>query len=211
MSDRPTVEFDELARAQEERVGILFVVSAPSGAGKTSVCKGVTKVCDNIVNSMSSTTRPSRPDERDGVDYSFISDEEFDRRLEAGEFAEWAVVHRHRYGTPLGALEAAIADGKDMTLAIDTQGARQIRERFRGAVLVFLIPPSLEQLRNRLAARGGEPLEEVEARLRAATEELQHSIEYDYILVNRHLETAIDQFRSIIIAERSKVDRILGR
>lgn len=210
MSDRREVDLDGLVRSQEERAGILFVVSAPSGTGKTSLCRGVTKVCDSVVNSVSCTTRPCRDGEREGVDYLFISDEEFDRGVEAGEFAEWAVVHGYRYGTPLKPLEAAIAEGKDVTLAIDVQGARQIRRRFQGTVSVFLVTPSMEELRNRLARRGGQPSEELEQRLRVAVAELQYSKEYNYIVVNRFLDSAIDQFKSIIIAERCKADRIVG-
>ena len=210
MSDRREVDLDGLVRSQQERAGIRFVVSAPSGTGKTSLCRCVTKVCDSVVNSVSCTTRPCRDGEREGVDYFFISDEEFDRRVDAGEFAEWAVVHGYRYGTPLKPLEVAIAEGKDVTLAIDVQGARQIRRRFQGTVSVFLVTPTMEELRNRLAKRGGQPSEELEQRLRVAAAELQYSKEYNYIVVNRFLDSAIDQFRSIIIAERCKADRIVG-
>ncbi len=210
LSDHRTVQLEDLVRAREGRQGIMFVVSAPSGTGKTSVCRGVRKVCDKVVNSVSYTTRPPRADERDGVDYYFISDEEFGRMVQAGEFAEWAVVHGHKYGTPLHALEAAVAEGKNVTLAIDVEGARQIRARFPDAVLVFLIPPSMKELRSRLSGREGNSSQELGARLQAGVEELQSFKEYDYILVNRDLDATIDQLRSIIIAEGSRVGRTAG-
>jgi len=211
LNNRKKISLDPLVEAQRERKGIVFVVSAPSGAGKTSVCRGVAALCHDVVNSVSCTTRPRRDGERDGIDYSFVSDQEFDRKVKAREFAEWAVVHGYRYGTPLKPLEVAIAQGKDVTLAIDVQGARQVRERFRGSVSVFVVTPSIEELRGRLIARGGLSREELEARLLAAVEELQSSPEYDYIVVNRQLDAAIDQLKSIIIAERCKVDRIVDR
>jgi guanylate kinase len=189
--------------------GVLFVVSAPSGAGKTTIVRGVISQLAGVSLSISCTTRAPRPGEQEGVDYSFITREEFKAREQAGRFIEWAQVHGDLYGTPRANLER-LRQGVDLVLEIDTQGARKIQEVFSDAVLIFILPPSLEVLKGRLQSRGGDAEEAIAARLQNAQKELDQMACYDYIVVNEEIEEATREVASIIIAERCKAARVLA-
>ena len=188
--------------------GILFVVSAPSGAGKTTLVRKVISELGGVHLSVSYTTRAPRPGEQEGVDYCFISHEAFNDMKRAGAFIEWAQVHGDLYGTPRANLEK-LQQGDDLVLEIDTQGAKKIRKEFNDGVLIFIQPPSLEVLQERLRSRGGDSEEAIQARLRNAQKELDQMAWYDYIVVNDEIEEATRQVASIIIAERCKAARIL--
>ena len=188
------------------REGRLFVISSPSGGGKTTVVRDVLRRVPHLVRSISLTTRPRRRTERDGVAYRFVSIQAFERLRRAGRLVEWAKVHHALYGTPEQPLVRALHRGDDAILTIDIQGARQIRRRFgRRAVLVFLLPPSLEDLNRRLARRGTDTPEAIRRRLQAARRELSCVSWYDYAIVNRKLSDAISQLQSVIVAERVRV------
>jgi len=190
--------------------GILFVVSAPSGAGKTTLVRRVISELPRVHLSVSCTTRVPRPGEEEGIDYFFISPDEFNAMEQAGKFIEWAQVHGDLYGTPRANLDV-IQRGEDLVLEIDTQGARKIREEFSDGVFIFIRPPSLEILKGRLQARGGDSKAAIEARLNNAQKELDQMAWYDYIVVNEELEEATRQLASIIVAERCKGARVLAR
>lgn len=182
--------------------GRLFVVSAPSGAGKTTLCRGMRDRFGDIAYSVSYTTRSPRPGERDGVDYHFVSAEEFRRGIEEGRWAEWADVYGNYYGTSAAALERTLAEGRDLLLEIDVQGCAQIVERFPEAVTVFIMPPSAEALRERLAGRGKDDPEVIERRLRAAEAEMARASEYRHVIVNDRLETALEELNAVVAAAR---------
>ena len=186
---------------------LLVVVSAPSGAGKTSLCKGAVASLLRLVHSVSYTTRPPRPDEKDGRDYFFVSGEEFAKKIEAGEFAEWARVHGHLYGTSRLLLEKHFQEGKDVILDIDVQGAAQLREKYPTGIFVFILPPNMEKLELRLRLRKMDSEKEIERRLQKAMSEIREYSKYQYLIINDELEAAITALRSIIIAERCKVFR----
>jgi guanylate kinase len=190
--------------------GILFVVSAPSGAGKTTIVSKVISQLPGVSLSISCTTRAPRPGEQEGVDYSFITCEEFSAMEQAGSFIEWAQVHGDLYGTPRANLER-LQNGGDLVLEIDTQGARKIREAFSDVVLIFILPPSLEVLKGRLQSRGGDSEEAIAARLHNAQKELDQMAWYDYSVVNEEIEEAVKQLASIIIAERCRTARVLTK
>jgi guanylate kinase len=190
------------------RKGCLFIVSGPSGAGKTSIAAPVLAALDRIAMSVSLTTRKPRSGETDGVDYHFISEDDFDRRARAGEFAEWALVHGFRYGTSRTAIDRAIEGGDDLLLDIDVQGAEQIKSAYPDAVSVFLLPPSRERLEERLRGRGTDDESTVQRRLEAACREIASMVGYDYVIVNEYLPAAVEQFLTIVRAERCKVVRI---
>jgi len=183
------------------------VLSAPSGAGKNTVLARVLPRVEHLTYSISCTTRPARRGERDGVDYYFLSEEEFDRRVEAGAFLEWATFCGHRYGTPREFVEERVARGETVIMDIDVQGSAQVRRNWPGAVLVFLLPPSLQELRRRLTRRGSEPAEVVEGRLKAAREELAAVADYDYVIINDDVERAGRALEAVIRAERLKTAR----
>lgn len=185
------------------RKGLIVVVSAPSGAGKTTVLKRLMQRRPEIVFSVSATTRAPRPGEEDGRDYFFLSTDEFRKGIEAGEFAEWAEVHGHYYGTPESYLGSQLSHGKDVILDIDTQGAFQIKEKHPEAVLIFLAPPSFEELERRLRARKTEPEDVVERRLRVARAELELSGKYDYMVVNSEIDDAVRDIETVIEQERT--------
>lgn len=184
--------------------GSLIVVSAPSGAGKTTLCSAILKGLDSIAFSISYTTRKPRGGEVDGVDYYFVSEERFKEMIERGEFAEWAVVHGNYYGTSRKTIDDLMERNIDVLLDIDVQGAKQIKALYPEAVLVFIMPPSFEELKKRLYTRGAENLE---SRLRRAFEEMREYSFYDYVIINDNLERAISDLRAIIISERLKVKR----
>jgi guanylate kinase len=190
------------------RRGTLFVVSAPSGAGKTTLCREIRLRLPGLAYSISVTTRAPRPGEVDGVDFRFVTEPEFRAMLERNEFAEWAMVHGNLYGTRARALEDALATGRDVLLDIDTQGAAQLRARYADAVRIFVLAPSVKELEQRLRERRSNMDADIERRLIRAREEIALWRQYDYLIVNRDVKEALDQLEAIILAERCRVTRL---
>jgi guanylate kinase len=185
--------------------GLLIILSAPSGAGKTSLYRALLERTEGVVASVSHTTRPARPGEEEGVDYHFVTGAEFDRLVAEGAFLEHARVFDRQYGTSRRAVEAERQAGRDVVLEIDWQGARQIRELVPEAVSVFVLPPSREALRERLEDRGQDDAEVIERRMRDAEAEMSHYGEYDYIIINDEFEQALDSLVSVVKAERCRL------
>ena len=185
------------------RRGILMVISSPSGAGKTTLAHLLAQN-ERLEFSVSYTTRAPRSGERDGVDYKFVTEDEFSRMIDRGEFAEWAVVHGGRYGTAVHTVNRALDEGKDYLFDIDWQGGAQLRRQWPDeSVLVFILPPSMAELERRLRRRATDSPEAISRRLAVATKELEHFAQYDYIVVNDNLETALKELSSIYVAARS--------
>ncbi len=184
--------------------GLLFVVSAPSGAGKTSLCRAVTDAVENLTHSVSYTTRKPRPGEIDGRDYFFVSQKRFQEMLQAGDFAESAEVHANLYGTSRRVLDDMVSKGIDVILDIDTQGAKQIKKKFESAVFIFILPPSLDILEERLRNRRSDLEEEIKRRMTRAREEIKDYGMYDYLIVNRDFDHALAELHSIVVAERCR-------
>jgi guanylate kinase len=196
----------------KSRIGFPVVVAAPSGTGKTTVCRQVVSRDPKIEFSVSHTTRTRREGERDGVDYHFVDQAEFMREAESDGFLEWAVYNDRRYGTSWRAIEAPLAEGRDVLLEIEVQGARQVRERRPDARFIFLLPPSFEMLRARLTGRGTDTPEQVERRLELARRELEAVGDFDYAVVNDDLEACVRDVRAILEAERrGEVDALRAR
>ena len=191
--------------------GIVFIVSAPSGAGKTTLTREVLGIYPEMSLSVSCTTRAPREGETPGKDYHFVSEPVFRRMLAAGDFAEWAEVHGSLYGTPRRVLERQLRLRRDVLLDIDVQGARQIKQHFRSAAAIFVLPPSLDELRRRLAGRGTDARKTIEQRWRNARHEIQEIQGYDYFIVNRDVEDAVKRLAAIIAAERLKVCRYIQK
>lgn len=181
------------------------MVSAPSGTGKTTICRGVLKMVPDLKLSISYTTRPPRPTEKDGKDYFFVTESKFRDMIQQETFAEWAQVHGHSYGTPKKALLASVENGQDVLLNIDSQGAMQLKNCFPQAVFVYLLPPSFKTLKARLMERAADPSEVINQRLEKATEEIRNYSAYSYLIVNDDLKKAIDDLRAIIQAEGLKI------
>jgi guanylate kinase len=190
------------------RQPLVVVVSAPSGAGKTSLCQEVVRRLPRLVHSVSFTTRAPRADERDGRDYHFVDEPTFRGMIEGGLFAEWAMVHGHLYGTSKPLLEKQFAEGCDVILDIDTQGAAMLRRVYPAGVTVFVVPPSLALLESRLRQRRTDPEEEIRRRLARAMEELRHFREYRYVIVNDVFDDAVNQLCAIVTAERARSERV---
>jgi len=195
--------------AQAARPGILFIVSAPSGAGKTSLVGALCAADSAVRVSVSYTTRPARPGEHDGVHYHFVSSAVFEQMLERGEFLESALVHGNRYGTAEPWVKRTLAAGNDIVLEIDWQGAQQVRRRFPEAVGIFVLPPSLAALEKRLAHRGQDAPEVIAARLAAAQAEIEHACEYDYVMINDDFDTAVKDLCAIVRASRLRAALVL--
>lgn len=195
---------------------IIFVVSAPSGAGKTTLCDKLQKEFKDIHYAITATTRAPRGGEVDGKSYYFMTMQDFEAKLAAGGFIESAVVHGNRYGSPRAPAMAALQEGCDVLMNLDVQGAAAVRDFVKSApagdplkrtlVDIFVVPPSTEVLRNRLVARGTDSLEVIEKRMRQAREEIAHWKEYKYMVVNDDLAEAYDHMRAIILAERHRID-----
>lgn len=188
--------------------GGIFVISAPSGAGKTTLCRLLLATVDNLGESVSYTTRQPRKGEKDGVDYTFIPEEKFRKMVDRQEFVEWAEVHGHLYGTSRRRLISLMNSGVDVLLDIDIQGARQIRDTFGEGVFIFVLPPSMEVLRERIEKRGGNTKEDIERRLRRAAEEIRGYKLYDYVIVNDVLKSSAKKLEAIITAERLRSKRV---
>ncbi len=184
--------------------GNLFVVSAPSGAGKSSLVKALMEVDSHVQPSVSHTTRAPRGQEKHGREYFFASDPEFDALVAANGFVEWANVHGRRYGTSRRAIEERVAQGADVVLEIDWQGALQIKQAFVNAVLVFVLPPSWEELRSRLERRGEDSREVIEMRLVNAAQEMAQAAKFDFVIINEVFERALFDLKTIVHAQRLK-------
>jgi guanylate kinase len=184
--------------------GNLFVVAAPSGAGKSSLVKALLELDSQVQPSVSHTTRPPRGQEKHGREYFFVSPDDFDAMVLAGAFVEWAHVHGERYGTSRKAIEERIAQGADVILEIDFQGALQIKRIFANAVLIFILPPSWEELRSRLERRGEDSPEVIEVRLKNAAAEMTQAREFDFVIINELFERALFDLKTIVHAQRLK-------
>ncbi|RCX11944.1 guanylate kinase [Extensimonas vulgaris] len=184
--------------------GNIFVVSAPSGAGKSSLVKALLELDSHVRPSISHTTRAPRGQEKHGREYYFISPQEFDAMVQAQAFVEWANVHGNRYGTSKQAIAERVAQGVDVVLEIDFQGAMQIRQAFAQAVLIFILPPSWEELRARLERRGEDPPEVIEMRLKNAAQEMRQVDKFDYVIINELFERALFDLKTIVHAQRLK-------
>lgn len=185
--------------------GCLFIVAAPSGAGKTTLVRELLARDAAMKLSVSFTTRAPRPGERDGVDYHFVSRDRFGSMREAGEFLEWAEVHGNLYATSRVWLESEMAAGRDIVLEIDWQGARQVRLAFREAVGIFVLPPSVEELQRRLIGRGQDAADVIARRLANACEEMHHVAEFDYVIINKELPNAAAELELLVKAARLRL------
>ena len=191
--------------------GLLFIVSAPSGAGKTTLVERVVDQTPHLKMSRSYTSRPARQGEIDGVDYNFLTRHRFEAMVAAGEFLEWADVFGKLYGTSDADTRRALAAGEDVVLVIDVQGARQVRRRGVEAVTVFVMPPSYAALEQRLRGRSKDSEEAIQRRLEVAREEVASFDEYDFIVINDELSSAADRLRAIVLAERARLKRMRAR
>lgn len=184
--------------------GNLFVVSAPSGAGKSSLVKALLELDSHVQPSVSHTTRAPRGQEKHGREYFFASEQEFDAMVAANGFVEWANVHGRRYGTSRKAIEERVAQGADVVLEIDFQGALQIKQAFVNAVLVFILPPSWDELRSRLERRGEDAPDVIDLRLKNAAEEMAQASKFDFVIINEVFERALFDLKTIVHAQRLK-------
>ena len=192
---------------KEKGVGLIFIISAPSGTGKTTLVRELIHQLPGLRFSVSFTTRLPRPDEREGEDYHFVSHSTFQKMVEKNEFLEWAEVLGNRYGTPRPDLKQMELEGVDLILDIDTQGAKKVTKKIAQPVLIYLLPPSLRVLRERLINRGVDSLERVKFRLSNAKKDMEEAYGYHYVIVNDSIEDALEKLRSIIVAERCRRGR----
>ena len=189
--------------------GILIVVSGPSGCGKSTVDNMLISKRQNVIMSVSDTTRAKRDGETDGIDYNFITKEEFEKNIESNKYLEYAKVHSNKYyGTPYDFVNKKLKEGIDVILEIDIEGARKIKEKRSDAVFIFIMPPSMEILKSRLIGRNTETKEQVVERFKTAYKEINEVSKYNYVIVNDNLEDSVKRISSIIDAEKSRVDRI---
>lgn len=198
-----------LFEGRTDKVAYPIVVTGPSGAGKTSLCYGVVRDCPDVVYSISATTRPGREDEVTGRDYHFMEPARFREMIGAGELLEWAEVHGQFYGTPRFSVVPSLEKGKKVIMDIDVQGGISMRKVFPDGVFVFVIPPSMKILEERLRKRKTESEDVLRTRLRNAMEETRYWKHYDYLIVNDKLDAALAQLKSIIVAEDSRLKRLI--
>lgn len=189
--------------------GGLFVISAPSGAGKTTVCQRALESIPGLAYSISHTTRPPRYGEKNGTHYFFVSEDDFGRMRDQGDFLEWAIVHGNYYGTARKQINDCLESGKDILLDIDVQGARKVRDQISDAILIFILPPSWEALEARLKKRQSDDEEALRLRLANARDEVKAIREYDYIIINKDLEEAVSNFTAVVRAERCHRSRVI--
>lgn len=193
------------------RRGLMFILSSPSGAGKTTLSRMLLKQDHEIKLSVSATTRPPRPGEVDGVHYHFVTPERFQAMIDEDDFYEWAEVFGHRYGTPKGAIRAALKEGQDFLFDIDWQGTQQLYQKDQQDVVrVFILPPSIEELHRRLQGRATDSAEVINARMERARAEISHWDGYDYVIINDDVDVCFDKVRAILEAERMKRARQTG-
>ncbi|MCK8828169.1 guanylate kinase [Natroniella acetigena] len=190
---------------KESSKGNLIVLSGPSAVGKGTVLSALLEEYKDIYYSVSATTREARAGEENGVDYFFMSTKKFKSLIKKNEFIEWAKVHNNYYGTPKKYVEETLANGRDVILEIDIQGAKQVKECFEEGIFVFLAPPSLDELESRIYGRGTESKKAIETRLENANQELKQVEEYDYLIINDQVKNAVKKLKAIIIAEKCKV------
>jgi len=196
---------------QLHRRGLMFILSSPSGAGKTTLSRMLLARDPEIMLSVSATTRPPRPGEIDGVHYHFVSPTRFQEMIDEDDFYEWAEVFGHRYGTPKGAIRAGLKAGQDFLFDIDWQGTQQLYQKDQQDVVrVFILPPSIEELHNRLKGRGTDSAEVIAARMERARAEISHWDGYDYVIINDNIDVCFDKVRAILEAERMKRMRQTG-
>lgn len=196
-----------MTSAHASQDGLLLVVSGPSGAGKSKLVEALRAGVPGLGFSVSATTRPPRPGEREGVDYFFISQQEFADRVARGEFLEWAPIYGHRYGTLKDQVNGALRQGKDIVLDIDTRGAEQVCRQCPKAVTVFVLPPSPLELRRRLEARGTDSRATIEGRLAAAGREIEAASGYQYVVMNDNFNEALGILQAIVVAEKARYFR----
>ena len=197
-------------RVNVMRAGILFVISAPSGAGKSTLCSELLRRFKDIRLSVSYTTRPPRKGEINDVHYTFISQKKIKNMITGGKFAEWAMVHGNLYGTSVDRLKKLSKEGCDILLDIDVQGAKQVKNSYRNAVYIFILPPSMEILKRRLMKRKTEPKEALTLRLEKAKDEILSYKEYDYVIINDKLDNAYREFESIILSSRLRTGNLVN-
>lgn len=187
--------------------GILFVISGPSGVGKGTLRDALLKSTPNLIDSISVTTRPARIGERDGREYFFMDRDKFENLIKQGEFLEWAQVYSNLYGTPKRFVQEKLDKGLDVLLEIDIQGAMQVKAKKPDGVFIFIAPPNVEELANRLINRGKDSQDSIEERLKACYDEMEFMREYDYLVINDNISEAIKNLEAIIIAERCKINK----
>ena len=193
------------------RRGLMLVMSSPSGAGKTTIARELLKRDSEIAMSVSATTRAPRPGEKEGKDYFFVTEEEYQRMVAAGEFLEHAKVFNNYYGTPRAAVDQELKAGHDVLFDVDWQGTQQLRENARDdLVSIFVLPPSTDELARRLTERAQDSDDVVSNRMSKASDEMSHYIEYDYIIVNHDVEVSVESVRAVLEAERMKRERVVG-
>ena len=191
----------------KKREALVVIVSAPSGSGKTTIVSELLEKMPDVKRSISFTTRPPREGEEDKQDYIFVSKEEFDKKIEQGDFLEWEKNFDNFYGTSKKQIEEALASGTDIILSIDVKGARKVKEAFPGSISVFIMPPSVEELVSRLRNRNTDQENQVSIRLKESRKEIESSDEYDYMIINKDLAVAVEELSSIINMERKNRDR----
>jgi guanylate kinase len=191
--------------------GLLVVVSAPSGTGKTTICKEVLKIVPELRFSISCTTREPRKGEKDGRDYHFISREEFEERISGGDFVEWAENHGHLYGTLKKDVESLVKEGHDILFDVDPRGAKKLKSQYDNAVFVFILPPSIDILKERLKKRGSEKDAVMKARFERAFKEIREVVWYDYAIFNDIIDESVDVLKSIYKAEKNRRERLTKR
>ncbi|WP_315168590.1 guanylate kinase [Metaclostridioides mangenotii] len=190
-----------------KRKGLLLVVSGPSGAGKGTICKALLKANEDIKLSVSATTRKPRVGEVDGINYHFINKEKFQDMISHNEFLEYAQIYDNFYGTPKSSIIESLNNGQDILLEIEMQGAMQIKNVYPEGVFIFALPPSLEELKNRIVGRGTETMEEIDKRFGCAYEEIKLIEDYDYFIFNKDIDTSVKEIQNIIACEKNRVKR----
>lgn len=188
--------------------GLLIVISGPSGAGKGTICKRFMEKNENVVLSVSATTRAPRNGEVDGINYHFMSKEQFKQKIQENDFLEYAEVYDNYYGTPKSNVQEILDSGKDVILEIDIQGALKVKENVEEGVFIFILPPSMEELKQRIINRGSETQESLMKRFKSAYKEINFVSKYNYAVVNDEVELAVEKLESIINAEKCRVDRL---
>src|SRR5215475_3294111 len=208
MTTQPSSSMPETSRHLADRRGILFIISAPSGTGKTTLCKQLTSIVPGLWHSISYTTRKPRAGEEHGREYFFIGETEFQQMVDRNEFVEWARVYGHLYGTPRKTLIDQMEQGIDVLLEIDVQGRSEVKKKFEDAVSIFILPPSMQVLRSRLQNRASDTPEEILRRLQKVKEEVWSYREYAYVVRNEDLSQSLHELENVFLAERLKTKRL---